>query len=376
MVSQNKEPFPQVSVVLATYYHRPALLARSIESILYQTLADFELIIVNDGAPNNTRKILNDYALKDSRIKILHQQNKGLGAARNLGVRHARAAYIAFMDDDDRSLPERLNVQLNFLQQHSQFAACICHYYTVETPDGRTQRKKLAMKRHDALAISDTELKNILPVPFTLSPMTMITKEAFKICGGYRPLFQKNEDLDFTLRFQEKFRVGVVPKPLYEYTSPQNDFSRNMTTAKPIQNLKYTLACYISAWYRRNLSRDPVEQGPSLDEIIHIGSQLSKAVRFHILYQCSDYSIEVFLANPNLSAANVRDLCKVLCLFDGVGDLRFLYHRKQQLLTSFCKQRKIYAVLNLMIYAFRRFVSYKLKRSIGANAREKNRISS
>ena len=356
MTKPSKKHLPQVSVVLTTYYRRPVQLSRSIESILNQTLIDFEFIIVNDGAPDDTKRILNNYAKQDSRIKVLHQQNKGLGQARNLGVHHARAPYIAFMDDDDRSLPRRLEEQLNFLRQHPQFTACVCYVYSIEVTPKGIQRRRLSKRRRDGLALNKERLKNVSKVSFSLSPMTMITKEAFGACGGYRSLFQVMEDLDFTLRFQEKFRVGVVAKPLYEYTKAEGNFCKNMTTTKPVQNLKYVLACYISAWYRRNTLKDPVEQSVGLDEVVHKGAQLPKSVRFHILYKCSTHPIKVFLANPDLSIADVFKLFTVLRAFDDAGDLRFLCCRGMRLVVILARQRKILAILNLIGYGIKRSI--------------------
>ena len=348
-------PKPQVSVVLTTYYHRPDLLTRAIESVLNQTLTDFEFIIVNDGAPEGTKKILNNYANQDSRIKVIHQQNKGLGQARNLGVRQARAPYVAFMDDDDRSLPRRLEEQRNFLQQHAQFAACMCFYYAMDATSGGFHRAYL-VTRKQGRALTKEQLRAVSRPPFSLSPMTMITKEAFEFCGGYRPVFQVMEDLDFTLRFQEQFRVGVIPKPLYEYTQPASNFRKNMTTAAPIQNLKYVLACYISAWYRRNASQDPVEQGLGLDEIIHLGSQLPKSVRFHLLYKCSTHPIKVFLTNPELSAADLFKLFNVLRVFDHAADLRFLRSNARRLFVILGRQRKFLDLFYLTRHGLRQLI--------------------
>ena len=360
MDKRNKEHGPQVSVVLTTYYYRPAALSRAIESILNQIFTDFEFIIVNDGAIDDTKKMLNNYAQKDSRIQVLHQKNKGLGEARNLGVRHARGAYIAFMDDDDQSLPTRLEEQVNFLHQHPQFVACVCYYYIVAAKCQENQEWYLRQLKHDDKTYSKEQLKNILPPPFSLSPITMITKEAFEDCGGYRALFQVNEDLDFTLRFQEKFQVAVVPKPLYVYTRPESDFGKNMTTEKPIQNLKYVLACYISAWYRRNTGKDPVDQNADLDEVIHMGGELPKQTRLHILYECSKYPINVCLSNPNLSAADVLALFQVLRKMDDRGDLRFLYRKIGRLLVKFTKERRIGDLLCLVNYTLRWLVRSKL----------------
>ena len=346
---------PQISVVLTTY-NRSKCLARAINSILNQTLTNFELVIINDGSTDDTRKVLADYAKKDERIKVYHQRNSGLAQARNAGVRQAKGAYIAFMDDDDYSLPKRLEEQLYFLQRHAQFAACICHYQHVRKINDKIANKSSCEPRNEDMVYNKERLKNIPVIIYPLSPITMITKEAFQSCGGYRPFFKITEDLDFTLRFQEKFRFGVVPKLLYEYTTPSNNWGGNMTTAGPTQMLKYQLVCYISAWYRRNQHKDPIDQGADLDKVIHMGTQLPRPARFQILYRCLEYPIGVFLSNPNLAAADLLELFRILRRFDDEGDLRFLYHRRKRLFSIFTKRNKIPDALRLVGYALRRSI--------------------
>ena len=348
---------PQISVVLTTY-NRAKHLPRAIASILNQTLTDFEFIIVNDGSTDDTRKVLATYAKNDSRIKVIHQKNGGLGQAQNEGVRHANGDYIAFMDDDDRSLPTRLAEQLSFLRQRPNLAACVCYYQIVKVIGERIQKNGLTGPRHDGIAYGKELLKKI-PLTSPLTSMMMITKEAFTTCGGYRPFFKINEDLDFTLRFQEKFRAAVMPKTVYEYTKPESNWGSNLTTIKPIQTIKYQLACYISAWCRRNKHQDPIDQDVDLDGVIHIGSQLPRSARFHILYRCLEYSIGVFLSNPDLSAADIIELFNVLRQLDDEGDLRFLYHRRKRLFTIFARREKYKDAL--------RFIRYGLRRSILPN---------
>ena len=102
-----------VSVVMATY-NRADVVGRAIDSILNQTHNNFEFIIVDDGCTDRTSQILQKYVANDKRIILLKQNNQGLAAARNVGVDKAQGKYVAFMDDDDISLPNRLEKQLLF----------------------------------------------------------------------------------------------------------------------------------------------------------------------------------------------------------------------------------------------------------------------
>lgn len=109
---------PLVSVVMLTY-KRADILPRAIDSILAQTNSDFELIIVNDGSPDNTDAVIKKY--QDKRIRYYkNEQNKGIAYSRNKGVALARGKYIMIMDDDDISLPTRIEKQSEYLETHPE----------------------------------------------------------------------------------------------------------------------------------------------------------------------------------------------------------------------------------------------------------------
>ena len=89
---------PTISVIMPCY-NRADLIRKSISSVLDQTYKDFELIVVDDGSTDNSLKVIG--SIKDSRIKVISQENKGPSAARNTGIKNARGKYIAFLDSDD-----------------------------------------------------------------------------------------------------------------------------------------------------------------------------------------------------------------------------------------------------------------------------------
>lgn len=91
---------PKISVIVPVYYVEDKI-HRCVDSILAQSFYDFELILVDDGSPDNCPSICDDYAKKDCRVTVIHQNNKGVSAARNTGIEYARGRYIAFADSDD-----------------------------------------------------------------------------------------------------------------------------------------------------------------------------------------------------------------------------------------------------------------------------------
>src|SRR4051812_44490454 len=103
--------YPKVTVLMPAY-NADKYIEDGISSVLSQTFTNFELLIINDGSTDNTLKVIE--SIRDKRIVVISQENKGVSAALNLGLAHARAPYIARFDADDICLPNRLKVQYEF----------------------------------------------------------------------------------------------------------------------------------------------------------------------------------------------------------------------------------------------------------------------
>ena len=114
---------PLVSVLMPVF-NSENYLNETIDSILGQSFQDFELIVINDGSTDNSKIILEKYALKDVRIRVFDQENTGIIGALNKGLQLARGKYIARMDSDDVSLPNRLSRQVEYMETHPQVGAC------------------------------------------------------------------------------------------------------------------------------------------------------------------------------------------------------------------------------------------------------------
>src|SRR3989344_7750625 len=105
-----------VSVIIPTY-NRASLLSRAIESVMNQTFKDFELIIVDDGSIDNTRDMVERFRRMDARVKYLRQENSGTPASPlNIGIKNSQGEYLAFLDDDDEWLPQKLEKQIGLFQ--------------------------------------------------------------------------------------------------------------------------------------------------------------------------------------------------------------------------------------------------------------------
>lgn len=202
---------PRISVVMVTC-NVERFLAESIESILGQTFTDFEFIIVDFGSTDQTKAIASDYAAKDSRVRLHEIPSCGLAEARNAGCSLARGQYIAIMDADDISVPDRLMLEIAFMEGHTEVGLL---GGVTECIDAKGE--SLAVQSHD-FPEQDGEIRAALAerCPFC-QPTVMIRKEAFVLVGGYRPVFAQAEDYDLWLRIAEHFQCANLKQVVLKY---------------------------------------------------------------------------------------------------------------------------------------------------------------
>lgn len=131
---------PLLSVIVPVYKKEPYL-SRCIESILASSVTDLELILVDDGSPDRCGEICDEFAAKDARISVIHQENKGVSAARNAGLSAATGDYIAFVDADDLVSSQMYETMLSCAQEeHADIVTC---GITVFSENGTVLRKLL-----------------------------------------------------------------------------------------------------------------------------------------------------------------------------------------------------------------------------------------
>jgi glycosyltransferase involved in cell wall biosynthesis len=192
-------------------YNGAAYLRESIQSILSQTLHDFELIIVNDGSQDSSAEIIENMRVLDSRIKVIHQENKGRVAARNAGMEAARGEFIACMDSDDVARSERFKVQFDYLMNHPDAVLVAGHVCLI---DAKGNRGGVASGNRPGV----TDLLHFPPTIITaFHPVCMMRSAAVKAIGGYRADYAHAEDHDFLIRIQQIGRLAHVEDILLDY---------------------------------------------------------------------------------------------------------------------------------------------------------------
>lgn len=184
-------------------------LREAVDSILNQTYSDFEFIIIDDGSTDHTSKILNAY--DDHRIKILSQNNMGLTKSLNRGLRGAKGIYIARMDADDVSHPERLKHQVEFMDNHSNCVVLGTQAVVMREDGGKIYESRLPL--------DDRTLRGGLPMkcPFYHGSVMFRRDEAIH-CGGYpEKVFHYLEDIIFWNRIARQGEFINLPATFYFY---------------------------------------------------------------------------------------------------------------------------------------------------------------
>lgn len=132
---------PQISIVLPTY-NGSKYIRQSIDSCLQQTFSDFELIIVNDCSTDNTGQIIEEYAKKDARIKIIHNKtNQKLPLSLNIGFQNALGQYFTWTSDDNYYAPDALEKMYTILQKYQAIDLVYCDYYLIDDRDNITGKR-------------------------------------------------------------------------------------------------------------------------------------------------------------------------------------------------------------------------------------------
>ena len=200
---------PRVSVV-TTVYNGQAYTDRAIPSLLAQTFDDFELILVDDGSDDGTPEILQELARREPRVRVLRPGRVGFAAALNHGIERARGEYIARQDFDDRSYPDRLRLQVEFLDSHPEVG--VVGAYFVQVDEDRGERYVRMLPTHHSEIVS--AMARYIPFAHTL---VTFRRRVWSEAGGY-PAAQNLVDLRFWLRIGRLgWRFANIPEVLGEH---------------------------------------------------------------------------------------------------------------------------------------------------------------
>jgi len=309
----NKRPLPAVAAemtgpgvsVILPVYNGAAYLAQAIESILLQTHRNFELIVVNDGSSDATGAIADSYARVDARVQVMHQEKHGEAAAVNAASAKARFDLLARLDHDDVALPERLALQVAFLEKNPDIAVVGGQMRRIDR-DGRLTGAWMSYPLtsddcHKALRQGTA--------PPIGNPAAMMRKTAFEACGGQRAQFNLACDFDFWLRIDERFKLANLPDAVVDYRM----HGQNQTRQKRFTQVLAAQIARQAAILRRRGEPDPVDGWARL-ELAHLSvflmSEKDQAETYRELFAAA---LDNFTAVPDPEYLKLADKCLALC---------------------------------------------------------------
>ena len=200
---------PQVTAIVAAYNSGPHI-RRALDSLLAQTMTDFEVIVVDDGSTDGTSAVVEEYAQRDGRFRALHQVNLGPPKAANRALAEARGEFIANLDHDDISVPDRFAKQIAYLHAHPRVGVVGGSMVSVDEND----RKLL----HYRLPAEPSDVRFWLFRQSTINHSSaMMRRELILGIGGYRPCFDVICDVDLFLRASDFAELANLPDVLTYY---------------------------------------------------------------------------------------------------------------------------------------------------------------
>lgn len=218
-----------VSIIIPTYKNRGNL-KRSIDSALSQVYNNIEIIVVDDNDPGtpyrkDTENVLNQYIDNDKVIYIKHEYNKNGSAARNTGWRNSHGQFVAFLDDDDQFLPEKIGKELNYLLNHQEFDAA----YTFEDSE---RNGKLNITPYEG----DVSKQILLLQSHIQTSTIMFRRYALEKINGFDESYKRHQDLEILLRFfQAGMKIGCLQESL---TVLGDNMGENAMVGRQMENLK------------------------------------------------------------------------------------------------------------------------------------------
>lgn len=210
---------PKVTIIVPCY-NRERYIAETIESVLNQSYSNIELIVVDDGSTDNSRKIIESYK---KYIRILEHPgrvNKGQSAALNLGIRSSASDYVAFLDSDDLFSPEKMEKQVQFLESNPQVGLVYSNGYTISENGKRINRIYDENHRED----SDPN-RVLLDCYFLLPNNALVRRDVLSKAGYFEENFRSAQDHDLAIRIAEVAKIAYLDEALFFYRRHKDSIS-------------------------------------------------------------------------------------------------------------------------------------------------------
>ncbi|SPP99511.1 putative Glycosyl transferase, family 2 [Candidatus Sulfobium mesophilum] len=225
-----------VSVVIPAY-NSEAFLEKTLQSVFSQTFRDFEVICIDDGSTDSTPQVIRKHGQS---VRYVYQTNRGAAVARNRGIGMARGEFLAFLDADDRWLPDKLARQVRYLQENRDVAMVHSNVCVIDSRDSITKPCLPISERHRGFQIfTELYLGNFIATPSSV----MVRRSCLDAVGNFDETMRCCEDFDLWLRIAANCKIGYQDVVMVKYrmheTNVSNDkMAMNITVKRVIDGIK------------------------------------------------------------------------------------------------------------------------------------------
>jgi len=213
---------PAVSVIIATY-NRANYLAETIDSVLSQSFQNFELIVVDDGSTDETRRVVAPYG---SRVRYIYQENRGPSAARNLAARNTSADWISIQDSDDLCLPNHLETLYGYVNKHPKSGMVFANGSYLGGP-AHNRETIIPAAKSRRLAEQGVRLEDLFDKSIVRLQAALISKRCYDDVEGHDESLRISMDLDLTFRLISRYPVAYLDEVVFSYRRHSGNISGN-----------------------------------------------------------------------------------------------------------------------------------------------------
>ena len=308
---------PKISVIIPVY-NVEKYLRRCLDSVIKQTFTDFEVICVNDGSPDKSLHILEEYAAKETRIKIVTQSNQGLSMARNNGLKVAKGDYIYFLDSDDAIHPMLLEIAYNYADKHNADMVCFGYEksYGVEYAPKDININDIRYKITDnalKLALSKSKFR----IPFNVWTK-LYKRNLLKGIEFIKGIHYEDYPHTYAVLAKKPKTVSVDSK-LYFYTLNMQSISNQKISVKQLRDFYEGIKYVYKAYNKPELKK----------EFKLIRCYLMPKLLKNQLKRCQKAPTDIKKQMYEVFSAELKDLFeKNMISMIGCGFFRYLKYKK------------------------------------------------
>ena len=337
---------PKVSIIVPVY-NVEKYLDRCMESLLNQTLKDIEIILVDDGSPDKCPQMCDEYAKKDSRIRVIHKQNAGLGLARNSGLEIATGEYIAFVDSDDF-----VDVNIYQLLYHkatsSDFDIVFCGYYLFDNNEVTSHKCLSEEKSCNGTKQSQEFLLNLIGADY-------FERYKYKIsCSVWKAIYKRSILINNNIKFcsERDFisediifhtdllpyinSISILPKCLYYYCLNGESLTKKYSANRFEKDIKLCIE---------------VESKISYFIDKEIAATIANSLVFEKLQGTLSFEVN---SCPNHVIKQIKKICDNTRLRKAIDDSRLQNFPIKKKIFIFCVKYKLY----LLIYLYYKYLTH------------------